>query len=520
MRFAVGLLLIVSLLVSPSPALAEKLDVIVTLQVDEAGNVKDVFAETPAITSFIQAINWDAIAKTMLAESFDDIELRIKGQKFQVSPGLFNTQSARQNMRRAGLDNGYNYSLNLNTKDDENLDMRLQVAGIIEESLQTINLRREGRGNPVNAVDIDILRASMRPDLALSLGAAEFNTEDGALTVELAVENIGQRASAATTAMVFDPKSRTRLASVDIEPLGQGRGVKTKALAKIPREWLGQSRRFDVQVDPTDTILELEEDNNTGTSPAVQLGEALRPDLVVTGVEAKFDEVRDSIVMAILVANTGGARSPGSRIAVRERASGDPVRSAVVPVLNAGENFETVLDVAVPDDWRARSLAFLVDVDPGQLISEAREDNNQSSTEPVDIPSPPQERRPEPLSETPSDPIGPPVKANGRGATSTGAPGNPQDPTGYGLTVVLLVAAVAAAAAAFGTALVLGRLLRRPALDQDGIQSHAHVPTLRARAGGDRGHQLVEAVGSDISRPALGIRPRIDPGFQQVDGLA
>ncbi len=515
----------VMLLGTTSPAFAEGLDVIVSLQVDEAGNVKDVFAEPPAIRSFMQAINWDAIAKTIQAEGFDDIALLIKGRSFRVTPGLFNTQSARQNMRQAGLDNGYSYSLNVNTKDDEDLNTRLRIAAIVEENLQTINLRREGPGNPVNAVDIEIRRAADRPDLALSLGAAEFIAEESALTIELAVENVGQRASPPTTAMIFELESRTRLAAVDIERLGPGRGVKTNAQAKIPREWLGDSRQVEVRVDPGDTILELNEDNNARTSQPVQLGQPLRPDLVISSAEAKFDELRNMVVMAVLVTNTGTARSPESRIAVREQASGTPVRSAVVPVLNAGENFEAMLDIAVPDDWRSRAPRFLVDVDPGQLIFELREDNNRGISGQVDLPpmppeapqQPPEEptlappvEQPEPPSQT-DDPETDPVDVI--------IPERPEQPAGYGLTTILIVALGAAVLAAIGTALFVGRRGGQVAPTDNSTQGHAHVPTLRARAGTDPGHQLVEAGSGDIRLPALSIRPRRDSGHQQLDAM-
>ncbi|GAB2581972.1 CARDB domain-containing protein [Streptomyces capparidis] len=214
--------------------------------------------------------------------------------------------------------------------------------------------------------------AAPAPDLTVTelAWSPASPSEADPVTVEATVRNGGTAAAPATTVDVS--LEGTVAGSAPVGALAPG------ASAKVPvtvgKRAMG-SYTVSAVVDPTDTVAELDNSNNSRNAAAkLVVGQAPGPDLAVTGITSNpsAPAVGAKVTFTVAVHNRGTSAVPAGSV-TRLTVGGTTLDGATGGILAGGS-----ATVAVSGEWTATggSSALTATADATAVVAETNEDNN------------------------------------------------------------------------------------------------------------------------------------------------
>ncbi|MGW7616537.1 discoidin domain-containing protein [Streptomyces antimycoticus] len=214
--------------------------------------------------------------------------------------------------------------------------------------------------------------AAPAPDLTVTdlSWSPQSPSETDAVTVEATVRNAGPVAAPATTVNVSLEGAVAGSGAVDA--LAPGASVKVPV--KVGKRAMG-SYTVSAVVDPTDTVAELDNSNNSrNAATKLVVGQAPGPDLEVTGITTtpSSPAVGAKVTFTVAVHNRGtSAVSAGS---VTRLTVGETTLNGTAGVIPAGGT----ATVAIGGDWTATNggATLTATADATGTVAETNEDNN------------------------------------------------------------------------------------------------------------------------------------------------
>lgn len=213
------------------------------------------------------------------------------------------------------------------------------------------------------------------PDLVVTAlsWAPSAPVETDATTVSATVRNVGTAASGATTVNVS-----VGGAVAGSAPVGAlAAGASTTVQVAVGKRAQG-SYKVTAVVDPTDTVVEQDNDNNSFTATAqLVVGQAPGPDLQVLGITntPQNPAVGASVQFTVAVKNRGTTASGATT--VTRLTVGSTVLNTSTPSVAAG----ATADVTVSGSWTATSggATLVATADATNVVAETNETNNAFS---------------------------------------------------------------------------------------------------------------------------------------------
>ncbi|GAA3367763.1 CARDB domain-containing protein [Streptomyces antimycoticus] len=214
--------------------------------------------------------------------------------------------------------------------------------------------------------------AAPAPDLTVTdlSWSPQSPSETDAVTVEATVRNAGPVAAPATTVNVSLEGAVAGSGAVDA--LAPGASVKVPV--KVGKRAMG-SYTVSAVVDPTDTVAELDNSNNSRNAAAkLVVGQAPGPDLEITGITTNPSSpaVGAKVTFTVAVHNRGtSAVSAGS---VTRLTVGETTLNGTAGAIPAGGT----ATVAIGGDWTATNggATLTATADATGTVAETNEDNN------------------------------------------------------------------------------------------------------------------------------------------------
>lgn len=217
------------------------------------------------------------------------------------------------------------------------------------------------------------------PNLTVSVDDASI--EQGEVVLAVTTANPGVRASRRTTVEASAPGWTSAQATVGALKPGTDRPGTLRL--RIPDEAGGTSHTITVTIDPSNTVDESAEDDNTATTELFVPAEP-RADLTLR--QASPARVENGVaVLRVIVSNDGNA--PATETSVAAEAPGWTRESARVSALDPEQEATVELRLDVPAD-AAGAQSLTVTVDPAGAVTEASEENNAAAIRLV-LPPPP-----------------------------------------------------------------------------------------------------------------------------------
>ncbi|MFZ4275963.1 CARDB domain-containing protein [Streptomyces arboris] len=216
-------------------------------------------------------------------------------------------------------------------------------------------------GTPAPNPDLTVSALSWSP-------SAPSETDD--ITVQGTVRNIGTAASAATTVDVS--LGGVVVGSAPVGPLAAGASAQVSVpVGKRPQG----SYTVSALVDPTDTIIESDNTNNSRTtaSPLV-VGQSPGPDLEVRSITSSPSNPAVGAAVSFTVAVHNRGTSAVSAGTVTRLTVGSTTLNGTTPAVPAG----ATVNVAISGDWTAASggATLTATADATNLVAETSETNN------------------------------------------------------------------------------------------------------------------------------------------------
>jgi hypothetical protein len=365
------------------PVEARQVDVIVDLYVNEAGETNDVFSDERVTMAFVRAVNWPMIALEAQLGPQDSLLLFVKGQLIPIEPDAFNPDAALELIRAAGQGRGFNYSLDPDSFNEDGLRTRQIIAAMMEDDLAGIGLRRQALGNPVNEVEIFVREAVMRTDLDVIIEAIEYDAAQNRVFMALTIRNLGRGFSPVSQIAIRDAQTGNEVAFTDISGIRPRDSIPAELNLPVPEEWRGTRRRFEVRVDPENSIPETNERNNSAVSDPVVVERLRGPDLAIRRVDARQAPPFDQLEISTTVVNVGTSASPPARLELIDVTTGEVVQDFLVPPLRPDAEHTATFARFIEPEREGRSPPFRAVVDPDQQVEELREDNNDGRSESI-----------------------------------------------------------------------------------------------------------------------------------------
>ncbi|MFE3218542.1 CARDB domain-containing protein [Streptomyces antimycoticus] len=214
--------------------------------------------------------------------------------------------------------------------------------------------------------------AAPAPDLTVAdlSWSPQSPSETDAVTVEATVRNAGPVAAPATTVNVSLEGAVAGSGAVDA--LAPGASVKVPV--KVGKRAMG-SYTVSAVVDPTDTVAELDNSNNSrNAATKLVVGQAPGPDLEVTGITTNPSSpaVGAKVTFTVAVHNRGtGAVPAGS---VTRLTAGETTLNGTAGAIPAGGT----ATVAIGGEWTATNggATLTATADATGTVAETNEDNN------------------------------------------------------------------------------------------------------------------------------------------------
>ncbi|KUL65008.1 APHP domain-containing protein [Streptomyces violaceusniger] len=214
--------------------------------------------------------------------------------------------------------------------------------------------------------------AAPAPDLTVAdlSWSPQSPSETDAVTVEATVRNAGPVAAPATTVNVS--LEGAVAGSGPVDALAPGASVKVPV--KVGKRAMG-SYTVSAVVDPTDTVAELDNSNNSrNAATKLVVGQAPGPDLEVTGITTNPSSpaVGAKVTFTVAVHNRGtGAVPAGS---VTRLTAGETTLNGMAGAIPAGGT----ATVAIGGEWTATNggATLTATADATGTVAETNEDNN------------------------------------------------------------------------------------------------------------------------------------------------
>jgi len=219
-------------------------------------------------------------------------------------------------------------------------------------------------------------RSALPPDLAFAQSAAKFDETTRRVALSFCVVNNGKGPSAETNAVILDAATRSVAGRTQVGALSPGNQVCIDDIwTSVPAGFAG-SRRYDLTVDPENTVKESNEQNNADVATVEILA---LPDLSIASAAAKLGAGTGRIALSVCVTNGGKGASGKTEVSIRDGVTGGIVASAPIGPLPAGNRVcSRNLSTAAPADL-AGARQYDVTVDPNNRVTESNEDNNTGS---------------------------------------------------------------------------------------------------------------------------------------------
>ncbi|MFE9009364.1 CARDB domain-containing protein [Streptomyces sp. NPDC007875] len=214
--------------------------------------------------------------------------------------------------------------------------------------------------------------AAPAPDLTVTdlSWSPESPSETDAVTVEATVRNTGPVAAPATTVNVSLEGAVAGSGAVDaLAP-----GASLKVPVKVGKRAMG-SYTVSAVVDPTDTVAELDNTNNSrNAATKLVVGQAPGPDLEVTGITTNPSSpaVGAKVTFTVAVHNRGTSAVPAG--SVTRLTVGETTLNGTAGAIPAGGT----ATVAISGDWTATNggATLTATADATGTVAETNEDNN------------------------------------------------------------------------------------------------------------------------------------------------
>ncbi|ASQ93109.1 CARDB domain-containing protein [Streptomyces sp. 11-1-2] len=214
--------------------------------------------------------------------------------------------------------------------------------------------------------------AAPAPDLTVTdlSWSPESPSETDAVTVEATVRNAGTVAAPATTVNVS--LEGTVAGSGAVDALAPGASLKVPV--KVGKRAMG-SYTVSAVVDPTDTVPELDNTNNSRNAASkLVVGQAPGPDLEVTGITTNpaSPAVGAKVTFTVAVHNRGTSAVPAG--SVTRLTVGETTLNGTAGTVPAGGT----ATVAISGDWTATNggATLTATADATGTVAETNEDNN------------------------------------------------------------------------------------------------------------------------------------------------
>jgi subtilase family serine protease len=254
---------------------------------------------------------------------------------------------------------------------------RADDAGGIVETLESNNVRVTGLVKIGAELTVTAITAPASAAAGASIPLSDSTTNQG-----------GAAAGPSTTAFylssnsIFDA-SDVRLGARMVPSLAPGVGSSASTTLTLPAATSSGVYYVIARADDTDAVAETSETNNTRTSAAVKVG----PDLTVTRVAAPATAGAGySMNVTETVSNIGAAASVSTEAVLYLSANGaidagDVVLATrTVPPLAAGATHAASFTVTVPASTITGTYYVLEQIDAGNVVGEAAENNNTGSS--------------------------------------------------------------------------------------------------------------------------------------------
>ncbi|MEX0172751.1 CARDB domain-containing protein [Streptomyces sp. LMG1-1-1.1] len=214
--------------------------------------------------------------------------------------------------------------------------------------------------------------AAPHPDLVVTdlTWAPATPSEADAVTVSATVGNTGTATAAATTVNVSVEGTVAGSAPVASLPAG----ASTTVAVPVGRRPTG-SYTVSAVVDPTDTVAEQDNGNNSRTAATkLTVGQSPGPDLKVTGISANptAPAIGAPVSFTVTVQNRGTTAVPAGT--VTRLSAGTTILQGTTPAIAAGDS----VAVAVAGTWTATSggVTLTATADATGTVAETDENNN------------------------------------------------------------------------------------------------------------------------------------------------
>ncbi|HEV8682427.1 MAG TPA: CARDB domain-containing protein [Actinomycetota bacterium] len=223
----------------------------------------------------------------------------------------------------------------------------------------------------------DVSGYPLCPDLAIADPSHRFEEQGRRLVVTASVENLGEVESPATAVALT--REGWGVAREPVRSLQPADRTEVTLSLEVPPGAHGRTVSFVVRVDPDDVVPETDPTNNEVTIADV-LVPAADMALTVGSIQVRDDEV----VIPVVARNQGGLTSRPTTVVTT--AEGWPATTAAVPRLAAGQEAALSLEVRIPADRRGETAAFVVTIDPDDVVRRELDESNNSTETSVEIP--------------------------------------------------------------------------------------------------------------------------------------
>jgi hypothetical protein len=222
----------------------------------------------------------------------------------------------------------------------------------------------------------DVSGVLLCPNLVVAASSYRFEDAGRRLIVTVQVDNIGESPAEATVVSLAAEDWGTVRRSAG--SLNAGDRTQVVLSAEVPAGQLGRTVSFVLRVDADGSVAEtIEDDNDVAIQVIVPA-----PDMVISlgSIEVR----RDVLVIAMTASNAGDVASRSTTVV--SASEGWPPGTATVPRLLAGEAIDLTLEVPIPADRRGEMSAFVVTIDPDDVVRRELDETNNTAENSVDVP--------------------------------------------------------------------------------------------------------------------------------------
>lgn len=223
----------------------------------------------------------------------------------------------------------------------------------------------------------DVASDPLCPDLAIADPSYRFEERGRRLVVTTVVENLGEVESPATDVSLT--REGWGVAREPVGSLQSGDRTEVTLGLEVPRGAHGRTVSFVVRVDPDDVVPETDPTNNEVTIADVLVPAA---DMALTVGSIQVQD--DVVVIPVVARNQGGLTSRPTTVVTT--AEDWPTATAAVPRLAPGQDAALSLEVRIPPDRRGETAAFVVTIDPDDVVRRELDESNNSTETLVEIP--------------------------------------------------------------------------------------------------------------------------------------